>query len=48
LHRKIGGLRAFQNLVHVPGDLPVAILDVRPVVEETAGLYAFSGVKNGR
>ena len=41
-HRQIGGLGSLQDSVHVVGDAPVAVREVRPVGHEPTGIYSFS------
>ena len=41
LDRKIGRLGSLQDFVHVIGDAPVAVREVRPVGHESTGIYIF-------
>ena len=43
LDRKVGGLGTLQDSVHIGGNAPVAVREVRPVGHEPTGIYSFSG-----
>ena len=41
LHGEIGRLGSLQDFVHIVGDAPVAVREVRSVVHEPTGIYSF-------